>query len=162
MAITLGSSTFDESQLPRLTTQLASLRLILADASLIAIDRRPPSGKWSARENIAHVGRYHEIFLVRVRRIVTELAPTFQRYRAEEDPDWPAWASLPVEEIERRLAALRPALIHEIKAIRPGDLSRVGVHSLFGRMSLNLWVEFFLVHEAHHLYIALQRIREQS
>ena len=111
---------------------------------------------------MSHTIREKQKLLARVRRIVTELAPTFQRYRAEEDPDWSAWASLPVEEIQRRLVGLRAALIHEIKAIRPGDLSRIGVHSSFGRMSLNLWVEFFLVHEAHHLYIVLQRLREQS
>jgi hypothetical protein len=28
-------------------------------------------------------------------------------------------------------------------------------------MALSLWLEFFLVHEAHHLYVILQRLREQ-
>lgn len=162
MATTSGSSNFRESQLPRLATQLRSLELLLADATPAAINRRPPSGKWSARENLAHMARYHEVFLARARRILAEPAPQFPRYRAEEDPDWPAWVSLPIEEIRRRLFILRDELIREIQAIRPEDLSRIGEHSTFGEMPLDLWLEFFLVHEAHHLYATLQRIREQS
>jgi hypothetical protein len=34
----------------------------------------------------------------------------------------------------------------------------VGIHPLFGEMSLALWVEFFLLHEAHHLYIVMTRL----
>src|SRR6201993_1513189 len=52
---------------------------------------RPPSGKWSACENLAHLGRYHEIFLERLERILTERNPAFERYRAEDDPGWEAW-----------------------------------------------------------------------
>jgi hypothetical protein len=39
------------------------------------------------------------------------------------------------------------------------DFARTGVHPKFGAMSLSLWLEFFLVHEAHHLYVVLQLVR---
>lgn len=151
----------DESQLARLKTQLASVEVLFAGASPERIDRRPASGKWSARENLAHIGRYHEIFLERLHRILTETSPQFARYRAEEDPGWPEWTSRPLEEVRSQLTALRLKLIERIADLQASDYARVGIHSAFGEMTLSLWLEFFLVHEAHHLYVILQRIRER-
>jgi uncharacterized damage-inducible protein DinB len=151
----------DESQLVRLKTQLASVEVLFADASPERIDRRPASGKWSARENLAHIARYHEIFLERLRRILAETSPQFVRYRAEEDPGWQEWASKPLEAVRSQLTALRLKLIDTITGLQASDHARVGIHSAFGEMTLSLWLEFFLVHEAHHLYVILQRIRER-
>src|ERR1700719_2174594 len=151
----------DESQLVRLKAQLASVDVLFAGASPERIDRRPASGKWSARENLAHIGRYHEIFLERVRRILAETSPQFARYRAEEDPGWQEWASKPFEEVRNQLTALRLRVIDKIAGLQAADYARVGIHSTFGEMTLSLWLEFFLVHEAHHLYVILQRIRER-
>ena len=151
----------DESQLARLKTQLASVEVLFAGASPARIDRRPASGKWSARENLAHIGRYHEIFLERLSRILAETSPQFARYRAEEDPGWQDWASRPFEEIRNQVTALRMKLIDTIGGLQASDYARVGIHSSFGEMTLSLWLEFFLVHEAHHLYVILQRIRER-
>jgi uncharacterized damage-inducible protein DinB len=151
----------DDSQLIRLRTQLVSLDFLFAGAKPETIERRPTSGKWSARENLAHLGRYHEIFLDRLHRILTEPSPKFTRYRAEEDPGWQEWVSRPFEEIRTRVVALRLNLIDKISALQPCDYNRTGVHSAFGEMTLSLWLEFFLVHEAHHLYVILQRLHEQ-
>jgi uncharacterized damage-inducible protein DinB len=151
----------DESQLVRLKTQLASVEILFAGASPERIDRRPASGKWSARENLAHIGRYHEIFLERLHRILAETSPQFARYRAEEDPGWQEWAPKPLEVVRSQLSALRLKLIERIAGLQASDYTRVGIHSAFGEMTLSLWLEFFLVHEAHHLYVILQRIRER-
>ena len=152
---------FDESQVFRLKAQFSSVELLFSGVSPERIDRRPASGKWSARENLAHIGRYHEIFLQRLHRILTELSPEFARYRAEEDPGWQEWQSRHLDEIRTRLAALRLNLVDKIASLQPGDYNRTGIHSSFGEMTLNLWLEFFIVHEAHHLYVILQRLREQ-
>jgi uncharacterized damage-inducible protein DinB len=151
----------DESQLVRLKTQLASVDVLFAGASPERIDRRPASGRWSARENLAHIGRYHEIFLERLRRILAETSPQFARYRAEEDPGWQEWASRPPEVVRSQLSAMRLKLIDTIAGLQAADYARVGIHSSFGEMTLSLWLEFFLVHEAHHLYVILQRIKER-
>jgi uncharacterized damage-inducible protein DinB len=151
----------DEPQLVRLKTQLASVEILFAGATQERIDRRSASGKWSARENLAHIGRYHEIFLERLGRILTEASPQFARYRAEEDPGWQEWASRPIAEVRTHLTDLRLKLMDTIAGLQASDYERVGIHSSFGEMSLSLWLEFFLVHEAHHLYVILQRIRER-
>ena len=151
-----------ESALARLETQLDSLALVMAGASPQAIERRPSPEKWSARENLAHLARYHEVFGERISRILDDDKPRLPRYRAEEDPQWPAWVDLPTNEILERLKRLRRDLCARVKKLSPEQLERIGVHSRFGEMTLALWIEFFLLHEAHHLYIALQRLRENE
>ncbi|MEE9123592.1 MAG: DinB family protein [candidate division NC10 bacterium] len=154
--------TLSRSASIRLETQLDALSLVLDRASPDAITRRPASGKWSAHENLAHLGRHHEVFIERVQRILAEDRPRLARYRAEEDPEWPKWAALPTDEVLRRLQALRGDLIEIVKYLSPEQLNRIGVHPAFGEMTIPEWIEFFLLHEAHHLYVMMTRIRGTS
>jgi hypothetical protein len=55
---------------------------------------------------------------------------------------------------------MRAKLMARMWSLTEDDFDRTGVHSKFGAMSLALWLEFFLVHEAHHLYVVLQLVRK--
>jgi len=149
-----------ESTAIRLRTQLDCLPAILAGVSEGALDRRPNPEKWSARENLAHLARYHEMFLKRIARIRSEDRPLLARYVAEDDPKWPLWAALPVSEVLTRLRALRAEMLELVEQLPDKDLSRTALHSRFGEMTLAQWLEFFLLHEAHHLFVVMQRVRE--
>lgn len=48
-----------------------------------------------------------------------------------------------------------------LQSLSDEDFERTGVHPKFGAMSLSLWLEFFLVHESHHLYVVLQLVRSR-
>jgi uncharacterized damage-inducible protein DinB len=148
-----------ESTRSRLVSQLDCLQLILGRRDAAAINGRPASGKWSAHENLAHLARIHEIYLERIRRILSEDRPALARYKAEEDPEWPQWTAMRTEEVLKRLSTLRDHLIQLLAGLSPEQLSRVGVHGVLGGMAIPEWVEFFLLHEAHHLYAAMQRAR---
>jgi uncharacterized damage-inducible protein DinB len=143
----------------RLATQLSALPRFLRGAAPESLDRRPASGQWSARENLAHLARHHAVFLERVRRILAEQEPALPRYRAEDDPEWPEWAALPSTEIAARLEALRAELVGLVEPLDDEALARCGIHPAFGPLTLAEWIEFFLLHEAHHLYVAMTRAR---
>lgn len=145
--------------LPRLAAQLDNLPLLLGGAEPEALRRKSPSGRWSAHENVAHIARQQEVFLSRVRRILAEDGPALPQYRAEDDPDWPAWLALSTDEVLRRLGSGRTELVAVLERVSPAELARTGTHSRFGPLSLALWVEFFLDHEAHHLYTIFKRAR---
>ena len=147
-----------QSTLVRLETQLEAIPLLLRGATSEAIMARPVSGQWSAHENLAHLARHHEVFLERLHRILDESTPRLGQYRAEEDSAWPEWSSLSIEEVLIRLKALRVKIISLAKGLSRAEARRVGIHPLFGEMSLALWVEFFLLHEAHHLYVVMTRL----
>jgi uncharacterized damage-inducible protein DinB len=146
------------STLVRLETQLDVIPLLLTGATPEGVLAHPTSGQWSAHENLAHLARHHEVFLERLRCILGESAPPLGQYRAEEDAAWPEWSCLSTEEVLNRLQALRADIIRVCKGLSQADASRVGVHPLFGDMSLARWVEFFLLHEAHHLYVVMIRL----
>jgi hypothetical protein len=150
------------STLLRLETQLDALDTILNGATAEALARRPPSGAWSAHEHIAHLARHHAIFLDRLRQVAAEESPRFARYRAEDDPEWPAMAALPTEVAVVRLRALRGNIVQWISGLSAAQAMRVGIHPLFGAQSVTDMIEFFLVHEGHHLYMAMTRLGDKS
>ncbi len=118
-----------ESTAIRLRTQLDCLPAILAGVSEESLNRRPNPGKWSARENLAHLARYHEMFLERIERIRNEDRPLLARYAAENDPEWPRWAAMPAGELLARLRALRAELLELIQKLSEAELSPAGSHA---------------------------------
>ena len=147
-----------QSTRSRLATQLECLHVILGERDAAAINRRLASGKWSTHENLAHLARIHEVYLERIQRILSDERPALPRYKAEEDPEWPQWAALPTEEVLQRLQTLRGRLLEVVGKLSAAQLGRVGIHPAVGAMTIPEWMEFFLLHEAHHLYAAMQRV----
>jgi uncharacterized damage-inducible protein DinB len=152
----------NSTRLQRCETQLQDfLAVTLSDVSVDTLSASVVPGKWSAHEQLAHLARYHQIFLQRIDRILTEQIPEFPRYRAEADPDWPSWSGLPTSQLLVRISSMRAKLMARLRSMSEEDFERTGVHPKFGAMSLSLWLEFFLVHEAHHLYVVLQLVRSR-
>ena len=142
----------------RLQRQLAALPQLIEGVPRQNLDKRV-GGKWSATENAAHLARHTELTIERVRRILAEEEPTFPPYRAEQDPEWPAWQARPFEEVMEKLRATRADLVARVALLTPEQLARTGRHARFGPLSLRAWLEFFLAHEGHHLYVLMKRAR---
>lgn len=142
----------------RLNTQLDALPVILDEANTRFADVRPDDGGWSATENVAHLARHAHVFLVRMDRILHEDRPDLGSYRPETDTEWPAWRMLPLDEALRRLRAARARLIVWVNALTDDQTRRTAVHPVLGVMDTGRWLEFFLMHEAHHLYSAMRRL----
>lgn len=147
------------SQIQRCENQLKDFFTEVLSGVFGDFSHRLTPDKWSAHENLGHLARYHEIFLERIDRILNEDRPVFSRYRAEEDPVWEVWQQRTYRDLVDRLAALREQLVLKLKSLSAQDFERVGVHPKFGEMRLSQWLEFFLVHEAHHLYLIFQQVR---
>jgi hypothetical protein len=142
----------------RLETQLEVIPLLLGGSTPREIVARSPSGQWSVHENLAHLARHHSIMLERLVRMLTKEAPTFERYSAEADPEWPAWSALDIDEILDRLSEQRFELVQLLEGLAPPHFDRVGRHPALGTMAIPKWIEFFLLHEAHHLYLVQLRL----
>jgi uncharacterized damage-inducible protein DinB len=147
------------SQILRCEHQLADFFRGVLPGSLNDLSRRAIPDKWSAQENLAHLARYHEIFLERIDRMLSSTRPVFARYRAEQDPEWEPWKCRSYSELIQALSELRVQLVIKLKSLSERDFHRVGVHPRFGEMALSQWLEFFLVHEGHHLYLVFQQVR---
>ena len=144
----------------RLETQLDALNVVLAGATPALLDARPASGEWSARENLAHLARHATVFLERLPRLLHEDTPRLGRYRAEDDPEWRDWAGLSLDEVLRRLTDARHRLIAWVRSLSRDEITRAAVHPSFGVMTIPQWLEFVLLHEAHHLYTVMLRVAD--
>jgi uncharacterized damage-inducible protein DinB len=136
----------------RLLGQSDAIMALFAGLGDEATTAQPLSGKWSLHQHLCHLGRYHEVFLERLDRILHESSPKMDRYRAEDDPQWGPWMQLSNPDALERFRGLRTKLIRELDGCSSEDWARTAIHSALGEMTLRRWLDFFLVHEAHHLY----------
>jgi uncharacterized damage-inducible protein DinB len=149
-----------ESTSLRLKTQLHCLPTLLSGTTEEALEFKPQPGQWCAREHLAHLALYQRMFLRRLQRLQSEHQPLLPRYRAEEDPEWTEWAQRAAPEIFEDLQSQRRELIRQAEGLSDDELARTGIHTRFGTLTVLQWLEFFLLHEAHHLLSVLQRTRE--
>ena len=142
----------------RLQTQLQALEVIL-QAPKEALEARPIPGKWSARENLAHIGRFQEVTAERLETIPSQDNPTLASRTPENDPGSAAWMELSLEEVIQRTVAFRPILISKVAQLPEAALSQPLAHPAYGPLTLGGLIELFLIHEGHHLFVAMQRSR---
>ncbi|GAB3955286.1 hypothetical protein GCM10028805_42430 [Spirosoma harenae] len=145
-----------QSLVNRLTNQPGALPHLLANLTEAQIRQRPQSDKWSIFENLAHLGRYQEVFMERQQRIRTEDTPFFDRYIADNDPDFPSWTQLPFSVVVDQFHKTRTTLNKFLGELPAEELNRIGLHPAFGPMTVEGWTEFFLLHEAHHFFTILK------
>lgn len=142
----------------RLGTQLDAVSLFLDRPRAADAEIAPDDGGWSAKENVAHLARHAHVFLERMERILREDRPNLGAYRPETDPEWPLWRALPLDEALRRLHAARARLLAWVDGLSEEETRKIGVHPRLGEWDVRRWLDFFLLHEAHHLYFMVRRL----
>lgn len=140
------------SALSRLQYQHTTIRSLIAGLSGQELKQIALPGKWSVFENIAHLTCYQPMFLRRLERIGTGDAPRFERYVADNDPQFAHYRDSSLAELLNGMDAHRAVIFSKLEGMSEDDLRRVGHHPKYGSMDVPAWTEFFLLHEAHHLY----------
>lgn len=136
----------------RLQYQHKSLLDLIDGLSDEQIRREVNAGKWSILENIIHLQTYQHTFIARVRKMLDEPKPVFDRYTAEADPLFHENCGKSTREIMQDLLSTRKEMAAGFLSFSEDDLKRTGLHPLYGEMNLVQWMNFFLLHEAHHLF----------
>ena len=139
-----------ETYFSRLRYQPKALEYILQGITEEQMRRRPEPSKWSMFENLAHLARYQEVFEERINRIIEEDGIKFGRYNAEHDQDFSKLCLKPVSDVIASFNTKRSQLIAKLESMADNELKRAGIHPIYGRININGWIEFFLLHEAHH------------
>lgn len=136
----------------RLQYQHKSLLDLIEGLSDEQIRMQINPGKWSIFENIVHLQTYQQAAIKRIRRILEEENPSFERYNAEADPLFHDGCTWSTREIMQDLITTRKEMAAGILSFTENDLKKTGEHPVFGKMNLVQWLNFFLLHEAHHLF----------
>jgi uncharacterized damage-inducible protein DinB len=144
----------------RLQYQHKSLIEIIDGLSDEQIRRAINPGKWSIFESIVHLGTYQHIFIYRVKQILENTIPSFDRYNAEADPQFADNCCKSTREVMQDLLTTRKEMAAGVLSFTENDLVKSGIHPLFGKMNLVQWLNFFLLHEAHHLFTIFKMAAE--
>lgn len=136
----------------RLHYQHKSLFDIIDGLTDEQVRRQVIPGKWSIFENIVHLQTYQHIFTKRVKQMLEENNPLFPRYSAESDPSFLDNCSMSTREILQDLISTRKDIHTDMVLFKEEDFTKTGQHPLLGPMNLLQWLNFFLLHEAHHLF----------
>lgn len=136
----------------RLQYQHKSLIELIDELSDEQIRRQVIPGKWSIFENIVHLETYQHTFIRRVREMLESHNPAFERYSAEADPMFLDHCAKSSREVMQDLLGTRKELAAGMLSFTENDLAKTGSHPVYGPMNILQWLNFFLLHEAHHLF----------
>jgi uncharacterized damage-inducible protein DinB len=136
----------------RLKDQHTLLSIMIADLDNSKLTYRPEPGKWNIHDNIVHLTVYQPIFINRIKTILEKDKPTFNPYRADDDPVFLAWREWDLKDLLARLNEDREQLYQLITNLSEQELNRTGTHLKYGTLTITQWTEFFLMHEAHHQF----------
>jgi hypothetical protein len=95
---------------------------------------------------------YQHAVIKRIQQILDGDNPTFDRYIAEADPLFHENCAKSTREVMQDLLHIRKEMSAGLLSFTETDLKKTGQHPVFGKMNLVQWLNFFLLHEAHHLF----------
>ena len=140
------------SIIDRLKSQHLSIKELINHLDEELISKSHETGKWSIWENLVHIVSYHQVLLMRLDKIIKTDNPYFARYTSEGDSNFGKMKKLNSEELLINLEEERKIVTGVIFKLNENELQKVGSHKKFGVMNVVEWIEFFLLHEAHHIY----------
>jgi uncharacterized damage-inducible protein DinB len=146
----------------RLKNQHEAIQHIITGVDNARLELHPAEGKWSIHDNIAHLARYQLIFFERIQRILTTDHPHIDRYKAENDPLFENWRYLSIAELAASLKKEREVIFNLLSTLPDHQLNRQGRHTKYGSLTIVQWTEFFVLHEAHHLFTIFQLAHDEE
>jgi hypothetical protein len=115
------------------------------------LGKRPDDKNWSAKEVVCHVRDIEESFQARCQTIMVMDEPTF----LPVEPDrWASERQYQRNDAEEALAAFsirRDESLTFLRALRPEQLARGGLHATRGRMTIADFVGLMAWHDDNHL-----------
>jgi len=136
----------------RIQYQHKALVDLIDGLSIEMVRRQVIPGKWSIFENIVHLQTYQHFFISRIKQLLETENPVFERYTAEADPLFLDNCGKTTREIMHDMITVRKEMAAEMLAFPESLFNRTATHPVFGTMTLLQWINFFLLHEAHHLF----------
>ena len=116
------------SLLARLNNQHESIAHLIQNLDTMRLTIEVIPGKWSIKDNIAHLATYQPIFLERVQVILTIDEPVFERYKADYDPEFEACQQQTVPALLSRIEDDRKTIYDTISSLTPAEIHRTGIH----------------------------------
>ena len=130
----------------------AKLRGIVASAKPEQLDYRPAPGKWSIREQIAHLADSEMVIATRIRWAAAEPGSTVVGYDQDKWANASGYAKVPAESSLALFSTVRQATIAFIERLTPEQRANAYTqHSERGKETLDRILEMTAGHDINHL-----------
>ncbi len=115
------------------------------------LDRRPPSGEWTAREIVHHLADSESMAYIRLRRLIAEDDPVIAGY---DEPEWARRLHYeqPIEASLAVMRAVRVASHQLLTTLTDDEWARAGTHSESGPYSVDGWLAIYAEHSHEHAH----------
>ncbi|HAL81982.1 MAG TPA: DinB family protein [Mucilaginibacter sp.] len=140
----------------RLKNQHKTIASIIIKLNNRQLNQHVNRGKWSIHENIAHLAKYQPVFIDRIRKILAIDEPGFGAYKAEDDDEFEIYCAFTTYELLKKISSDREVIYNLVSHLPADKAELTGTHPKYGRLTVLEWTEFFLLHEAHHLFTIFQ------
>ena len=113
------------------------------------LDRRPPSGEWTAREIVHHLADSESMAYIRLRRLIAEDDPVITGY---DEPEWARRLHYerPIEASLAVVRAVRTASLELLRTLTADEWARAGTHNESGAYSVDRWLAIYAEHGHQH------------
>ena len=136
------------ARLERFSTGFAAVADALDGADDESLDRRGPSGEWSAREIAHHLADSESMAYVRLRRLIAEDGRSSP---ATTNPSGHAGSTTSARSKSLEvLQAVRGASQQLLMTLTPDEWDRRGTHSKSGEYSVDDWLRIYSEHSHEH------------
>ena len=127
------------------------LRRAVAGMTSDQLLARPIAGKWSTQEVVCHLADYEPIYADRMKRVVALKEPEL----LPGDPGlFAARLAYDHRDVEEELAFVeltRKQMARILRALKPEDFQRFGLHSRDGALTLESLLQRVTAHIPHHV-----------
>jgi hypothetical protein len=127
------------------------LRKAVAGMTPEQLHARPIAGKWSTWEVVCHVTDFEIVYADRIKRVVAENEPTLFGAEPDHFTARLAYQERNIEEELQLIELIRKHMTRLLRALRPEDFQRRGLHSESGPMTLSTLVERITGHIPLHV-----------
>ncbi len=120
---------------------------------------RPVPGKWSTQEVVCHLADYEPIYADRMKRVIALKEPELLK----GDPGlFAARLAYDHRDVEEELAFVeltRRQMTRILRALKPEDFQRFGLHSRDGALTLDNLLQRVTAHIPHHVHFIDEKRR---
>ncbi len=147
--------------LDRFRAGYAAVEQAVAGIAEDELDRRPPSGEWTAREVVHHLADSETHAYVRLRRLIAEDEPLIEGY---DEPEYARRLHYdrPIETSLAVLRAVRDSSLELLETLTTAEWSRSGRHSDSGAYSVDEWLQIYANHSADHAEQIRRAVRGEA
>ncbi len=135
------------------------LRDALAGLTAEQRNAHPVPGKWSIKEVVCHIADYEPVSADRMKRVIAEDQPTLLAGSPDAFVARLAYDQRDLDEELALIELVRSQMARILRALKPDDFQRTGIHSVRGPVALERLLQQITDHIPHHLAFVEEKKR---